>query len=115
MNSLSRKPAGILVVAWIFIIVGCLGILSSCLLAFRSEVAFALAQLIGSVITLALGLALRTFKRWILIMMLAYLGAVIVTGALSGHWLAAIAAMLFLLYLLRIRDSFGSPSATPME
>jgi len=107
MTSPSKKPIGILIIAWILVIVGGVGILGAIPgMAVSRRLAFGMA--IPSVITIALGLALRQFRRGAFIAVFAYLGLLTVTGIFSGHWLAASVAILLLLYLWKVRDAFES-------
>lgn len=114
MSSPLTKPIGILILAWILITLGSLDILGAVWMAVRGEPRSALVALIFGSITLVLGFALRAFRRWSLLVMLAYLGCVVVFGVLSGlggfsaGWLGVLFATPFLLYLWKVRDAFES-------
>jgi len=111
MTTVTSKPIGVLIVAWASIAVGASEIIGSLALwAHTGKLFPSLVLLVFGVISLGLGIALRSFQSWVLYLMLGYLLLVALTGFLSGHFLGALLATLLIVYLCtpKVRDAFSS-------
>jgi hypothetical protein len=116
MSTQSRKPLGALVIAWILIVIGSLGILGSIVSFLGGNLPWTITfiGIFADAVTIILGIALFRLKRWVLIVALAYLGCVVLLGLLSGlggfleGWVGTVIAAPFLLYLWRVREAFGT-------